>query len=87
VFHQYTVRLNPLLDRDRVREQLTEKGVGTDIYYPVPVHRQQIYLDLGYGDQSFPESERAAQEVLSLPVHPGLTQEDLETIVAAVESL
>jgi dTDP-4-amino-4,6-dideoxygalactose transaminase len=87
VFHQYTVRLNPALDRDKVREELTAKGVGSDIYYPVPVHRQQLYLDLGYGDQSFPESERAAQQVLSLPVHPGLSQEDLETIVAAVEAL
>jgi perosamine synthetase len=87
VFHQYTVRLLPPLNRDKVREQLAAKGVGTDIYYPVPVHRQQLYLDLGYGDQTYPESERAAREVLSLPVHPGLSQEDLETIVAAVESL
>ncbi len=87
VFHQYTVRLLPPLDRDKVREQLAARGIGTDIYYPVPVHRQQLYLDLGYGDRSYPESERAAREVLSLPVHPGLTQEDLETIVAAMESL
>jgi dTDP-4-amino-4,6-dideoxygalactose transaminase len=87
VFHQYTVRVLPPLDRDKVREQLAARGVGTEIYYPVPVHRQQLYLDLGYGDQSFPESERAAKDVLSLPVHPGLSQEDLETIVAAVESL
>jgi dTDP-4-amino-4,6-dideoxygalactose transaminase len=87
VFHQYTVRILPPLDRDKVREHLTAKGVGTDIYYPVPVHRQQIYLDLGYDKQTFPESERAAREVLSLPVHPGLSQEDLETIVAAFESL
>jgi dTDP-4-amino-4,6-dideoxygalactose transaminase len=87
VFHQYTVRLLPPLNRDKVREQMAAKGVGTDIYYPVPVHRQQLYLDMGYGNRSYPESERAAREVLSLPVHPGLTQEDLETIVAAIESL
>jgi dTDP-4-amino-4,6-dideoxygalactose transaminase len=87
VFHQYTVRLDPSLNRDKVREELAAKEVGTDIYYPVPVHRQQLYLDLGYGNKSFPESERAAREVLSLPIHPGLSQEDLETIVAAVESL
>jgi dTDP-4-amino-4,6-dideoxygalactose transaminase len=87
VFHQYTVRLDPSLNRDKVRGELAARSIGTDIYYPVPVHRQQIYLDLGYGNQSFPESERAAREVLSLPVHPGLSQEDLETIVAAVESL
>jgi dTDP-4-amino-4,6-dideoxygalactose transaminase len=87
VFHQYTVRVLPPLDRDKVREQLAARGVGTEVYYPVPVHRQQLYLDLGYGDQSFPESERAAREVVSLPVHPGLTQQDLETIVEAVEAL
>jgi perosamine synthetase len=87
VFHQYTVRVLPPLDRDDVRRQLAEKGVGSEVYYPVPVHRQQIYLDLGYGDQSFPESECAARQVLSLPIHPGLTREDLDTIAAAVNSL
>jgi dTDP-4-amino-4,6-dideoxygalactose transaminase len=87
VFHQYTVRVLPPLDRDDVRKRLTEMGIGTEVYYPVPVHRQQLYLDLGYGGQSFPESERAAREVLSLPIHPGVTQQDLETIVAAVKAL
>jgi dTDP-4-amino-4,6-dideoxygalactose transaminase len=51
------------------------------------VHQQQLYRDLGYGDQRFPVSERAAREVLSLPIHPGLTRNDLDTIVAAVEAL
>ncbi len=87
VFHQYTVRVLPPLDRDEARRKLAERGIGTEIYYPVPVHRQQLYLDLGYGGQSFPESERAAREVLSLPVHPGLTQQDLETILEAVNTL
>jgi dTDP-4-amino-4,6-dideoxygalactose transaminase len=87
VFHQYTVRVLPPLDRDSVRKQLTEAGVGTEVYYPVPVHKQQIYLEMGYGGQSFPESERAAQQVVSLPVHPGVSQEDLETIVEAVRNL
>ena len=87
VFHQYTVRVLPPLNRDEARKKLAERGVGTEVYYPLPVHRQQVYLDLGYGDQSFPESERAAKEVISLPIHPGLTQEDLDTIVEAVKSL
>ena len=87
VFHQYTVRVLPPLDRDSVRTQLAEAGVGTEVYYPVPVHKQQIYLEMGYGDQSFPESEKAAKQVVSLPVHPGVTQEDLETIVEAVKGL
>jgi dTDP-4-amino-4,6-dideoxygalactose transaminase len=87
VFHQYTVRILPPLDRDEARKKLAEMGVGTEVYYPVPVHRQQLYLDMGYGNLSFPESERAARQVLSLPVHPGVTQEDLETIVEAVKAL
>jgi perosamine synthetase len=87
VFHQYTVRVQPPLNRDTVREKLAIAGVGTEVYYPVPVHKQQVYMSMGYGSQSFPEAERASKEVLSLPVHPGLTQQDLETIVAAVRSL
>jgi perosamine synthetase len=87
VFHQYTVRVLPPLDRDDVREQLKAAGVGSEAYYPVPVHKQQVYIDLGYGGQNFPQSERAAREVLSLPIHPGVSQEDLETIVQAVRGL
>lgn len=86
VFHQYTVRVLPPLERDALRAHLTEHGVGSEVYYPVPVHEQQLYGDLGYGGQSFPESEKAAKSVLSLPIHPGLTQEDLETIVETVRS-
>lgn len=84
IFHQYTVRVRPPLERDALRSHLTAHGVGTEVYYPVPVHKQQMYLEMGYGDQSFPESEKLAGEVLSLPIHPGLSQDDLETIVAAV---
>jgi dTDP-4-amino-4,6-dideoxygalactose transaminase len=86
VFHQYTVRVLPPLDRDDARKQLAEAGVGTEVYYPVPVHQQQVYVEQGYSG-SFPESERASREVLSLPVHPGLSQQDLETIVDAVRNL
>jgi perosamine synthetase len=87
IFHQYTVRVLPPLDRDTVRKQLAEAGVGSEVYYPVPVHQQELYRDLGYKPEGFPVSEAAARQVLSLPVHPALTQEDLEAIVAAVEAL
>ncbi len=87
VFHQYTVRVLPPLDRDTVRRQLEAAGVGSEVYYPVPIHEQEVYRDLGYTDLHFPVSEQAAREVLSLPVHPALTQADLETIVAAVHAL
>ena len=70
-----------------MRKQLAEAGVGSEVYYPVPVHEQQLYREMGYGDRRFPESERAAKQVLSLPVHPGLSQSDLETIVQAVNSV
>ncbi len=83
VFHQYTIRV-PDGKRDALRDYLQEQGIGTEIYYPVPVHRQQLYTEkLGYA-VSMPEAERAAREVLSLPIHPGLTPSERETIVAAV---
>ncbi len=83
VFHQYTVRV-PGGRRDALRTYLQEHGIGSEVYYPVPVHRQSYYVkDLGY-EVSLPEAERAALEVLSLPIHPAVTQVDLETIVSAV---
>jgi len=83
VFHQYTVRV-PDGRRDALLQHLTANGIGTGVYYPVPIHKQTFYVQqLGY-NETFPEAERAAAEVLSLPVHPALTQEDLETIVAVV---
>jgi len=85
VFHQYTIRVDDGR-RDAVLEGLREKGIGTGVYYPVTVHKQQVYIDQGYGG-TFPEAERAAKEVLSLPVHPGLSDADLESIVAAVNEL
>ncbi len=85
VFHQYTVRVNGGR-RDAVLEGLTARGVGTGVYYPVPVHQQTVYKGLGY-DVVLPEAERAAQEVLSLPVHPALSQADLDSIVTAVNDL
>ncbi len=87
VFHQYTVRVLPPYDRDTVRRQLEAAGVGSEVYYPVPIHEQEVYHKLGYTDLHFPVSEAAARQVLSLPVHPALTQADLETIVAAVQAL
>jgi dTDP-4-amino-4,6-dideoxygalactose transaminase len=83
VYHQYTIRVAGGR-RDAMLNHLTERGIGTGVYYPVPVHQQTFYTqELGY-NQHLPVVEQAAQEVLSLPVHPGLSQEDLETIVKAV---
>jgi perosamine synthetase len=83
VFHQYTIRV-PDGRRDALREHLQASGIGSGVYYPVPIHKQTYYThDLGY-DVSLPAAEQAAGEVLSLPVHPGLSSADLEAIVAAV---
>jgi dTDP-4-amino-4,6-dideoxygalactose transaminase len=83
VFHQYTVRV-PDGKRDALATYLGEREIGCMVYYPVPVHQQTYYTQkLGYA-VSLPEAERAAKEVLSLPVHPALSQADLETIVQAV---
>ncbi len=57
------------------------------VYYPIPVHQQTFYRKLGYGDVHLPETERASREVLSLPVHPALSEADLETIVREVNAL
>ena len=83
VFHQYTIRIT---DRDNAARKLRDKGVGVGIHYPTPIHQQPLYRNLGYSDV-LPVSEAASREVLSLPVHPSLTKDDLDCIVKAVASL
>lgn len=83
VFHQYTIRV-PAGRRDALVAHLQGKGIGTGVYYPIPIHMQTVYRQqFGY-DVHLPVAEQAAQEVLSLPVHPALTQADLETIVTTI---
>ena len=81
VYHQYVIRVP---DRDRLRRSLAGQGVGTAVYYPVPLHLQPLYSALGYKPGDLPESERAAREVLSLPVYPELTAEQIERVAAAL---
>ncbi len=83
VYHQYTIRV-PGGRRDQLRTLLQEHGIGSEIYYPVPIHQQTFYNnELGY-NQKLPETELAAQEVLSIPVHPSLSAADLQTIEATI---
>jgi perosamine synthetase len=86
VWHQYTVRVDGGRDRDAAVQQLKDADVGTGIFYPIPIH-QHDYIREIIGDMSFPVAERLAQEVISLPVHPQLSQADLEQIVTAVNEL
>lgn len=83
VFHQYTIRIR---DRDVAVQKLREQGVGVGVYYPVPIHQQPLYRRLGYDDR-LPYTEQASREVLSLPVHPTLTQADLDRIAETVARL
>ena len=79
VYHQYVVRVP---ERDAWRTALTEAGVQTGVHYPIPVHLQPAYADLGYSRGDFPVAERAASEVLSLPMFPELTDEQIESIAS-----
>ena len=85
VYHQYTIRVEG--DRDLFQQRLREAGIGTAVHYEVPVHRQPLYVSMGYGDVSLPVTESAAGHVLSLPVHPALTDEDLDRIVESVRKV
>ena len=87
VFHQYTVVAPESADRDAMVKRLNERGVGTRVYYPIPVHAQPVFRSMGYGDLDLPVTIDLTRRVFSLPVHPGLSQEDLEYIAAEVNSL
>lgn len=81
VWHQYVIRA---ARRDALREFLTARGVGSEVYYPVPLHRQQALSGLGYAAGTFPEAERAAREVLALPIFPELREDEQQTVVGAI---
>jgi len=78
VFNQYVVRLAA---RDELQKFLKDVGVGTEVYYPVPMHQQECFAYLGYQAGAFPESERAAKETLALPIYPEVTDEQAEYVV------
>jgi dTDP-4-amino-4,6-dideoxygalactose transaminase len=81
-YHQYTIAVP---DRDGMLSHLQEKGIAARVYYPVPMHLQPCYKDLGYKEGSFPISEKACQSVLSLPVYPELTDEMIEYVIETVK--
>jgi perosamine synthetase len=84
VYHQYTLRVNR---RDELVEALRERGIGTGVYYPIPVHRQRPFEELGYGELRFPVAERLCEQVVSIPVHPSLTDDEVGQVVAAVNAV
>ncbi len=83
IFNQYTLRVPR---RDALREHLAARGIGHSVYYPLPLHLQPCFAYLGYREGSCPEAERAAREVISIPVFPELTRAQLDEVVAGVRS-
>ena len=82
VFHQYTIRVSK--DRDAFKDFLTQKEIGTGVHYPIVLYKQPYYQNIGLTGNC-PEAELAANQVISLPVHPSLTQEELDTLISAVK--
>jgi len=81
VYYQYTIRVPK---RDRIQQALADRGIATAVYYPVPLHLQPLYAGLGYERGDLPQAESAADEVLSLPMYPELTSEQIERVAEAL---
>lgn len=88
VYHLYVIRIleSGALDRDTLQQKLQASGIQTGIHYPIPCHLQPVYQHLGYQESDFPETERLCKQILSLPMYPGLSNDLIEKVVAAIKS-
>jgi dTDP-4-amino-4,6-dideoxygalactose transaminase len=84
IYHQYTIRVK---HRDEVMAQLKEAGIGSAVYYPVPMQQQECYIELGYSESDLPKSVCAAKQALSLPIYPEITTEQQEFVVENVRRI
>jgi UDP-2-acetamido-2-deoxy-ribo-hexuluronate aminotransferase len=84
VFHQYTIKVDEVSQRPKLQQHLAQHGIPSAIYYPLPVHQQPAYAYLGYRAGQFPVAEHLCRQVLSLPLHPALTEEQVDYIVASI---
>jgi len=87
VYHLYVIQVDsPHENRDTLSQALAEQGIQTGIHYPIPCHLQPAYRNLGYSAGNFPVSERLSEHILSLPMYPGLKDEDIERVVSAIKT-
>ncbi|MGB3759450.1 MAG: DegT/DnrJ/EryC1/StrS family aminotransferase [Rivularia sp. (in: cyanobacteria)] len=89
VYHLYVIKVDEScpLQREEIQEKLTQKGIQTGIHYPIPCHLQPAFKDLGYEMGDFPHSEKLAKEILSLPMYPGLTSNQVKEVATAIASV
>ncbi|MBW4608337.1 MAG: DegT/DnrJ/EryC1/StrS family aminotransferase [Hassallia sp. WJT32-NPBG1] len=89
VYHLYVIKIDDscLLERQQIQEQLTAAGIQTGIHYPIPCHLQPAFTDLGYQIGDFPQAEKQAKQILSLPMYPGLSHSQVKEVVAALASI
>jgi dTDP-4-amino-4,6-dideoxygalactose transaminase len=83
VFNQYIIRVPPAL-RDPLREYLSARQIGTEIYYPIPLHLQPCFVSLGHQPGDFPNAESAAKETIALPLYPELADEQQQVVVVTI---
>ncbi|PKR86277.1 DegT/DnrJ/EryC1/StrS family aminotransferase [Heyndrickxia camelliae] len=86
VYHQYTIKIKNKLRND-VINKLEKNGIGYGVHYPTPIHLQPLYKELGYNGISLPNAERLSSQVLSIPVHPSLSETDIHTIIEVLKSI
>ncbi|MGH2385915.1 MAG: DegT/DnrJ/EryC1/StrS family aminotransferase [Candidatus Limnocylindria bacterium] len=84
VYHQYTLRVD---ERDRFAELLKERGVGSNVYYPLPIHRQQPFVEMYPTEHALPVTDELTREILSIPVYPTLTDDEVDTIIGSVNEV